>query len=41
MEKYRKIDSFYEDQYHRPTIEMLKNLELESTVPLKHSKQVI
>ena len=41
MEKYRKIDSFYEDQYDRQTIEMLKKLELESTVPLKHPKQVI
>ena len=34
MEKYRKIDSFYEDQYDGQTIEMLKKLESESTVPL-------
>ena len=41
MEKYRKIDSFYEDQYDRQTIEILKKLESESTVPLKHPRQVI
>jgi hypothetical protein len=41
MEKYRRSDSFYEDQYDRQTIEILKKMESESTVPLKHPRQVI
>ncbi len=34
MEKYRKSDQHYEDQYDRMTIKELKQLEKESTVPI-------
>lgn len=40
MEKYRKEDSYYEDLYDRYTIEILKELEKESKVPLKHERHV-
>lgn len=41
MEKYRKFDSYYEDQYDRETIEILKQLEKNSKVPLMHPERII
>jgi hypothetical protein len=40
MGKYRKEDSYYEDQYDRLTIEILKELEKNSKVPLKPPRHI-
>lgn len=41
MEKYRKEDSYYEDQYDKSTIKILKELEANSKVPLIKENQNI